>query len=207
MKVLLINGSPNEHGCTYTALREVEKALAAEGIDTEIFHIGVEPLPGCTGCNGCAGSGCCIFDDRVNDALEIAEGCDAYVLGSPVHYAGIPGDMKSFLDRFFWAGENGTHRLKPGAAVVSCRRAGSTATLDGLNKYMTISEMPIVSSGYWNMVHGTNPKEVEQDLEGMQMMRTLGRNMAWLMKSIEAGRREGLEKPETEPRARTNFIR
>ena len=204
MKVLLINGSPNEHGCTCTALREVEKTLRAEGIDTELFHIGVEPLPGCTGCNGCYGSSRCIFDDRVNDALDIAEGCDAYVFGAPVHYAGIPGDMKSFLDRFFWAGE---HRLKPGAAVVSCRRAGATAALDGLNKYMTIAEMPLVSSGYWNMVHGTSPAEVAQDLEGMQMMRTLGRNMAWLLKSIDAGRREGLAQPEVEPRVKTNFVR
>lgn len=204
MKVLLINGSPNEHGCTYTALREVEKTLRAEGIDTELFHIGVEPLSGCTGCNGCYGSSRCIFDDRVNDALDIADGCDAYVFGAPVHYAGIPGDMKSFLDRFFWAGY---HRLKPGAAVVSCRRAGATAALDGLNKYMTIAEMPIVSSGYWNMVHGTNPEEVVQDLEGMQMMRTLGRNMAWLLQSIDAGRREGLAQPETEPRVKTNFVR
>ena len=204
MKVLLINGSPNEHGCTYTALREVEKTLRAEGIDTELFHIGVEPLSGCTGCNGCYGSSRCIFDDRVNDALDIADGCDAYVFGAPVHYAGIPGDMKSFLDRFFWAGY---HRLKPGAAVVSCRRAGATAALDGLNKYMTIAEMPLVSSGYWNMVHGTNPEEVAQDLEGMQMMRTLGRNMAWLLQSIDAGRREGLAQPETEPRVKTNFVR
>ena len=204
MKVLLINGSPNEHGCTYTALREVEKTLRAEGIDTELFHIGVEPLSGCTGCNGCYGSSRCIFDDRVNDALDIADGCDAYVFGAPVHYAGIPGDMKSFLDRFFWAGY---HRLKPGAAVVSCRRAGATAALDGLNKYMTIAEMPLVSSGYWNMVHGTNPEEVVQDLEGMQMMRTLGRNMAWLLKSIDAGRREGLAQPEAEPRVKTNFVR
>ena len=204
MKVLLINGSPNEHGCTWTALREVEKTLRAEGIDTELFHIGVEPLSGCTGCNGCYGSSRCIFDDRVNDALEIAEGCDAYVFGAPVHFAGIPGDMKSFLDRFFWAGR---HRLKPGAAVVSCRRAGATAALDGLNKYMTIAEMPLVSSGYWNMVHGTNPAEVAQDLEGMQMMRTLGRNMAWLLKSIDAGRRDGLARPETEPRVKTNFVR
>ena len=204
MKVLLINGSPNERGCTYTALREVEKTLRAEGIDTELFHIGVEPLSGCTGCNGCYGSSRCIFDDRVNDALDIADGCDAYVFGAPVHYAGIPGDMKSFLDRFFWAGY---HRLKPGAAVVSCRRAGATAALDGLNKYMTIAEMPLVSSGYWNMVHGTNPEEVVQDLEGMQMMRTLGRNMAWLLQSIDAGRREGLAQPETEPRVKTNFVR
>lgn len=204
MKVLLINGSPNEFGCTYTALHEIEKVLNAEGIATEMFHIGNEPLPGCCGCNGCAKSSRCVFDDRVNDALEIAEGCDAYILGSPVHFAGIAGDMKSFLDRFFWAGN---HRLKPGTAVVSCRRAGSSAALDGLNKYMTISQMPLVSAGYWNMVHGRTPEEVVQDLEGMQVMRTLGRNMAWLLKSIEAGKAAGLPLPEGEKKIRTNFIR
>ena len=204
MKDLLINGSPDREGCTYTALCEVEKTLRAEGIDTEIFHIGVEPLPGCSGCCGCEGQGRCIFDDAVYEALEKAETADAYVFGSPVHYAGIAGDMKSFMDRFFWAGD---HTLKPAAAVVSCRRAGATATLDGLNKYMTIAQMPVVSSGYWNMVHGNTPDEVRQDLEGMQVMRTLGRNMAWLLKSIEAGRNAGLPLPEREKRIATNFIR
>ena len=204
MKVLLINGSPNEFGCTYTALREVEKELNAAGVDTEIFHIGTEPISGCSGCEGCAASGRCIIDDRVNDALELAEKCDAYVFGSPVHYAGIAGDMKSFMDRFAWAGD---HRLKPGAAVVTCRRGGATAALDGLNKYMTIAQMPLVSSCYWNMAHGKTPAELTQDLEGMQVMRTLGRNMAWLLKSIEAGRAAGLEKPLEEARIKTSFIR
>ena len=204
MKVLLVNGSPNEHGCTYTALHEVEKTLNAEGIETVMFHIGTEPLSGCSGCSCCEESGRCILDDRVNDALDLAEKCDAYVFGSPVHYAGISGDMKSFMDRFTWAGG---HRLKPAAAVVSCRRAGSTATLDALNKYMTIAQMPLVSSCYWNMVHGKTPDEVVQDLEGMQVMRTLGRNMAWLLKSIEAGKRAGLEPPVQEDRIMTNFIR
>lgn len=204
MKVLLINGSPNEFGCTYTALREVEKELRLAGCETEIFHIGNEPLSGCVGCGGCSVSSRCILGDRVNDALDIAEGCDAYVFGSPVHYAGISGDMKSFMDRFFWAGD---HRLKPGAAVVSCRRAGSTAALECLNKYMTIAQMPLVSSCYWNMVHGSTPEQVLEDKEGMQIMRTLGRNMAWLLRSIEAGKAAGLALPEQEARVRTNFIR
>ena len=204
MKVLLINGSPNEAGCTYTALHEVEKVLNAEGIETVMFHIGTEPIAGCTGCSCCELSGRCVLDDRVNDALDLAESCDAYVFGSPVHYAGIAGDMKSFMDRFAWAGD---HRLKPAAAVVSCRRGGATATLDALNKYMTIAQMPVVSSCYWNMVHGKTPAEVVQDLEGMQVMRTLGRNMAWLLKSIEAGRSAGVKLPEQEERVMTNFIR
>lgn len=204
MKVLLINGSPNEHGCTYTALREVEKTLVEAGIETEIFHIGTEPVDGCCGCDGCAESGRCVFGGVVNTALEKAESADAFVFGCPVHYAGIPGSMKAFMDRFFWAGN---HRLKPGAAVVSCRRGGATATLDGLNKYMTIAQMPLVSSCYWNMVHGKCPEDVVQDLEGMQVMRTLGRNMAWLLKSIEAGRKAGLDTPELEKRVITNFIR
>lgn len=203
MKVLLINGSPHKFGCTYTALSEVEKALNENGIETEIFHIGTAPISSCTACRGCSNNRC-VIDDVVNSALEKAEAADAFVFGSPVHYAGISGSMKSFMDRFFFAAE---HKLKPGAAVVSCRRAGSSAALDILNKYMTIAQMPVVSSGYWNMVHGNTPDEVRQDLEGMWVMRTLGRNMAWLLKSIEAGRKNGLAFPEAEPKPITNFIR
>lgn len=203
MKVLLINGSPHKFGCTYTALSEVEKALNENGIETEIFHIGTAPISSCTACRGCSNNRC-VIDDVVNSALEKAEAADAFVFGSPVHYAGISGSMKSFMDRFFFAAE---HKLKPGAAVVSCRRAGSSAALDILNKYMTIAQMPVVSSGYWNMVHGNTPDEVRQDLEGMWVMRTLGRNMAWLLKSIDAGRKNGLAFPEAEPKPITNFIR
>lgn len=203
MKVLLINGSPHKFGCTYTALSEVEKTLNENGIETEIFHIGTTPISSCTACRGCSNNRC-VIDDVVNSALEKAEAADAFVFGSPVHYAGISGSMKSFMDRFFFAAE---HKLKPGAAVVSCRRAGSSAALDILNKYMTIAQMPVVSSGYWNMVHGNTPDEVRQDLEGMWVMRTLGRNMAWLLKSIEAGRENGLAFPEAEPKPITNFIR
>lgn len=203
MKVLLINGSPHKFGCTYTALSEVEKTLNENGIETEIFHIGTTPISSCTACRGCSNNRC-VIDDVVNSALEKAEAADAFVFGSPVHYAGISGSMKSFMDRFFFAAE---HKLKPGAAVVSCRRAGSSAALDILNKYMTIAQMPVVSSGYWNMVHGNTPDEVRQDLEGMWVMRTLGRNMAWLLKSIDAGRKNGLAFPEAEPKPITNFIR
>lgn len=207
MKVLLINGSPKARGCTYTALSEVAKVLEEEQIETEIFHVGDDPIIGCTGCRSCSGAnaGKCKYEDTVNIALAKAKGADAFVFGSPVHYASGSGMITSFLDRFFQAGE-GFH-YKPGAAVVSCRRGGATATQDQLNKYFTFHSMPIVSSQYWNMVHGNTPEEVKQDLEGMQIMRTLGRNMAWLLKCVEAGKATGVSLPEKEPRLHTNFIR
>lgn len=208
MKVLLINGSPNVKGCTYTALSEVAKELEKENIETEIFHVGKDPIRGCMDCGGCSRNdlGKCSFnDDIVNIALEKAKEADGFIFGSPVHYAGASGHITSFLDRFFYAGCS--FEYKPGAAVVSCRRGGSTAALDQLNKYFTISRMPIVSSQYWNMVHGNTPDEVRQDLEGMQIMRTLGKNMAWLLKCIQAGKEAGISIPENETRVRTNFIR
>ena len=208
MKVLLINGSPKVQGCTYTALCEVAKELEKENIETEIFHVGNKPIRGCMACGSCFknDSGKCVFDDdTVNIALEKAKAADGFVFGSPVHYAGASGQITSFLDRFFYAGDG--FQYKPGAAIVSCRRGGSTAAFDQLNKYFTIASMPVVSSQYWNMVHGTTPEEVKQDLEGMQTMRTLGKNMAWLLKSIQAGKEAGVTLPEKEPRARTNFIR
>lgn len=208
MKVLLINGSPREKGCTYTALLEVAKELEKENIETEIFHVGNKPIRGCMACGGCSkgNSGKCVFDDdTVNIALEKAKEADGFVFGSPVHYAAASGQMTAFLDRFFYAGRG--FQYKPGAAVVSCRRGGSTAAFEQLNKYFTISNMPVVSSQYWNMVHGNTPEEVRQDLEGMQTMRTLGKNMAWLLKCIQAGKEAGIKLPEKEPRAVTNFIR
>ena len=208
MKVLLINGSPKAKGCTYTALCEVAKSLENENIETEIFHVGNKPIRGCMACGGCfkEGSGKCVFDDdTVNIALEKAKSADGFIFGSPVHYAAASGQITSFLDRFFYAGNSFQYKL--GAAVVSCRRGGATATFEQLNKYFTISNMPIVSSQYWNMVHGNNPEEVKQDLEGMQTMRTLGKNMAWLLKSIQAGKEAGITLPEKEQRAVTNFIR
>jgi multimeric flavodoxin WrbA len=208
MKVLLINGSPRAKGCTYTALCEVAKELEKENIETEIFHVGNNPIRGCMACGGCSrtNSGMCIYnDDTVNIALEKAKTADAFVFGSPVHYAGASGQITAFLDRFFYAGDG--FQYKPGAAIVSCRRGGSTAAFEQLNKYFTISNMPIVSSQYWNMVHGNTPEEVKQDLEGMQTMRTLGKNMAWLLKSIQAGVHAGVPLPEKESRVATNFIR
>jgi len=206
MKVLLINGSPNTEGCTFTALSEVAKALNENGIETEIVQIGHLIVRGCIACGHCKKSGSCMFDDIVNEVIEKAKIADGFIFGSPVYYSGINGTMKSFLDRLFYSGSKHL-AYKPGAAVVSARRAGTSAALHQLNHYFTINNMPLVSSQYWNMVHGNTPDEVRQDKEGMQIMRTLGRNMAWLLKSIEIGEQYGIEKPETEPRERTNFIR
>ena len=167
MNVLLINGSPHKDGCTNAALAEMAKVLNESGIETTIFHIGSAPVGGCVGCGGCAGKNRCVFQDQVNVALDKAAKADGFIFGSPVHYASAGGAITSFLDRMFFAGkENMVY--KPGAAVVSCRRAGSTATLDQLNKYFTISSMPLVGSSYWNMVHGNTPEEVLQDKEGLQ---------------------------------------
>lgn len=209
MKVLLINGSPNFQGCTYTALGQVAGELENENIETEIFHVGKDPIRGCMACRNCVknNAGKCVFnDDTVNIALEKAQEADAFVFGSPVHYAGASGHITSFLDRLFFAGGRWL-AYKPGAAIVSCRRGGATAAFEQLNKYFTISNMPIVSSQYWNMVHGSTPEEVAQDLEGMQTMRTLGKNMAWLLKSIQAGKEAGITLPEREKKVMTNFIR
>ncbi len=209
MKVLLINGSPNEKGCTYTALCEVAGQIVKSGINTEIFHVGKQPIRGCTACGHCrkTNSGKCVFnDDTVNQALALMKEADGVVVGSPVHYAGASGFITSFLDRCFYAGGS-VFAHKPGAAIVSCRRGGSTAAFDQLNKYFTISNMPVVSSQYWNMVHGNTPEEVKQDAEGMQTMRTLGNNMVWLLRCIEAGKAAGIQLPMKEKPQRTNFIR
>lgn len=205
MKVLLINGSPRPKGCTYTALAEAARELEREGIAVEIFHVGVKPIRGCMACQSCNNGRCKYDDDTVNTALDKAQGADGFIFGSPVHYAAASGHITSFLDRFFYAGEGFDN--KPGAAIVSCRRGGATAAFDQLNKYFAISNMPIVSSQYWNMVHGNTPEEVKQDLEGMQIMRTLGKNMAWLLKCIRAGGEAGVPLPQKEERVRTNFIR
>ena len=207
MKVLLVNGSPHEKGCTYTGLLEVAKELEKNGIETEIVHIGTKPIGGCIGCGGCFGKGKCVFGaDGVNAIIEKAETADGFIFGSPVHYAAAAGNMTSFLDRLFYAGKK-NFAYKPGAVIVSCRRGGATATFDQLNKYMTISNMLIVGSQYWNMIHGNKPEEVAQDEEGLQTMRTLGRNMAWILKCIEAGKAAGVSVPEGEKVLRTNFIR
>ena len=210
MKVLLVNGSPHSQGCTYTALEEVAKTLNIEGIETEIFQIGIKPLSGCIDCQKCQELGRCVFSDRVNEFLDIAKDADGFVFGSPVHYAAAGGAITSFLDRVFFADLlSGGQRfyLTPAAAIVSARRAGATATFDQLNKYFTISEMPVISSRYWNMVHGSTPDEVKKDLEGLQTMRILGRNMAWFLKCKEAGIKAGVAFPEREETILTNFIR
>ena len=205
MKVILINGSPNAKGCTYTALEEVSKTLKSEGIETEIIHVGHKDIRGCIGCRQCKTKGKCVFNDIVNDIAPKFKECDGIVIGSPVYFASANGTLVSFIDRLFYS-MNADKTMKVGAAVVSCRRGGNSATFDELNKYFTISQMPIASSQYWNMVHGNSPEEVQQDLEGLQTMRTLGKNMAFLIKSIQLGKKEfGL--PEKEEHKFTNFIR
>ena len=208
MKVLLLNGSPHPNGCTFRALSEVEKTLQQEGIETEIFHIGTEAIRGCMGCGMCRKNklGRCIFgEDAVNVVIKKMEECDGLIVGSPVHYAGASGGITSFLDRMFYS--TGGFAYKPGAAIVSCRRAGSTAALEQLNKYFMLMQMPVVASQYWNMVHGVNAEEVKQDLEGLQTMRTLGRNMAFLLRCKEAGLQAGVALPQQETPVFTNFIR
>lgn len=206
MKVILVNGGPHKEGCTYTALKEVEKQLNKNDIETEIFWLGVKPVAGCIGCGSCKNTGKCFVDDKVNEFIEKAKEADGFVFGTPVHFASATGAITSFMDRVFYAGKQ-IFQNKLGACVVSCRRGGATSTFDQLNKYFTINNMPIVSSQYWNMVHGNTPEEVVKDEEGMQTMRTLGNNMAWLLKCIEQGRKSGIEIPEKEQPIRTNYIR
>ena len=206
MKVLLINGSPHKDGCTFTALNEVAKALEKNGIETEILYLGVKPIAGCIACGKCSQLGKCFIDDKVNEILARCDEFDGLVIGSPVYYAGPSGQIRAFLDRLFYAGGR-RFAGKPGAAVVSCRRGGATAAFDQLNKYFTISSMPIVSSQYWNQVHGSYAEQVFQDEEGMQTMRTLGNNMAWLLKCIQLGKENGITLPEREPPVWTNFVR
>lgn len=210
MKVLLVNGSPHKEGCTFTALSEVGKALKAEGIDTGTFWIGVKPLSGCIACKTCVKKHKCVFDDAVNEFLDIAGDYDGFVFGTPVHWGGATGAITSFLDRAFYAdfcGGGNRFLLKPAAAVMSARRAGTTATWDQMNKYFGLMQMPIISSRYWNMVHGATSEQVRKDLEGMQVMRILGKNMALFLKCKEAGLAAGVALPEQEAISFTNFIR
>ena len=207
MKVLMVNGSPHKEGCTYTALKEVAKALENNGIETEILWVGIGEIPGCIGCGSCAKTGeGCFRKDLVNEFVKKAAEADGYIFGSPVHYAAASGALTSFMDRAFYSG-GGKMAGKPAATVVSCRRGGASAAFDQINKYYTINNMPVVSSQYWNQVHGSNAEEVVKDEEGMQTMRTLGNNMAWLLKCIEAGREKGIVFPDREPVICTNYIR
>ena len=207
MKVILVNGSQHKQGCTYTALREVEEVLNSLGIDTEMFWCGNKAIMGCVGCGHCAESKrCWNADDTVNEFLEKAEKADGFVFGTPVHSAGTSGFVKPFMDRAFCSKQS-LFFNKPAAAIVSCRRGGAQGAFEDLNRYFTISCMPGGWSKYWNEVHGNKPEEVMQDLEGMQTMRQLARNMAWMLKCIEAGRNAGVELPEHEKPIKTNFIR
>lgn len=205
MKVLLINGSPNREGCTYTALSEVAATLQKHGIETEILYLEKKPIAGCIACGTCGRTGECIQNDLVNETVRRLDEFDGIVLGSPVYYSAPSGQMVSFLNRLFYSGGR-KMAGKLGAAVVSCRRGGASATFEQLNQYFTISNMPIVSSQYWNSVHGFTPEDVRKDKEGLQTMRTLGENMSWLLKCIEAGRKSGVENPVYEPMQRTHFI-
>ncbi|MBE6887246.1 MAG: flavodoxin family protein [Ruminococcaceae bacterium] len=206
MKVLMINGSPHQYGCTYTALKEVSDKLNSHGIETEFVYLGTQAVHGCIACGGCYQSGKCVFDDQVNEILSKADRYDGVVVGSPVYYSGPNGTLCAFLDRLFYC-SRGRFANKFAAAVVSCRRMGNTSSLDRLNKYFQISKMHIVSSQYWNGVHGNTPEEVMQDREGMQIMRTLGENMAWLIKIADAGKKAGVPAPQYEKGVGTNFIR
>ena len=206
MKVVMINSSPHEYGCTYTALNEIAQELSKQGVESEILHIGKEAIHACTACGQCRKLGKCVFDDAVNRyAGKLAE-ADGLIFGTPVYYAGISGQLKCFMDRTFFSGSRKL-AYKPAAAVVSARRGGCTATFDDVTKYFTINNMPVVSSQYWNQVHGFTPDDVRKDEEGLQIMRTLARNMAWLLKCIECGKANGINLPEREPGVSTNFIR
>lgn len=209
MKVLLVNGSPHKEGCTFTALSEVASALSADGIETEIFWIGRQALSGCIGCGACSQNGRCFMNDTVNDFLEKAADFDGFVFGSPVHFAAMNGAMTSFMNRAFFCARSGDTPLrgKPAAMVASSRRAGSISTLDQLSRYFVHGGMPVVPSQYWPMVYGNTPGEVRQDAEGLQIMRTLGHNMRWMLCCFEAGRQMQIDYPERETRLQTNFIR
>lgn len=211
MKVLLVNGSPHKDGCTHRALQEAARTLEENNVETEIFWIGSKPLGGCIACKKCIERKKCVFPDTVNEFREKACEADGFIFGSPVHYAALSGNMTGFMDRLFYSeflgNANKAFYMKPAAAVLSARRAGTTAAFDQMNKYFTIQQMPIVSARYWNMVHGAKAADVEQDKEGLYNMRVLARNMAYLLKCQEAGRNAGIALPEFEPPVFTNFVR
>ncbi|MBE6976720.1 MAG: flavodoxin family protein [Ruminococcaceae bacterium] len=206
MKVLLVNGSPRQHGCTYTALSEAAKAFNQKGIETEIVWVGAQPVAGCTACGSCKKTGKCVFDDLVNRIVENIDSYDGFIFGTPVYYGGPSGQILALMNRLFYTAAP-KMAGKPVASVVSCRRGGSSATFQQMNMAYMITNMIVVTSQYWNQVHGNTPKEVMQDAEGLQTMRTLAENMTYIMNCIEAGKAAGVPAPAYEPRERTNFIR
>ncbi len=206
MNVLLINGSPRADGCTFTALSEISKKLNENGIQTEILQVGNVPVQDCIACGKCKATGKCVFDDVVNVIIEKSKTADGFVFGTPVYYAHPTGRILSVLDRAFYAGgANFVH--KPAAVIASARRAGTTVSLDTLSKYLGIKQMPIVSSSYWNMVHGSTPEQIYRDSEGMQTMRNIAANMAWILKCIDVGAKAGIAAPQNQVSERTNFIK
>ena len=212
MKVLLVNGSSHAHGTTMAALEEMIRVFEAEEIETEVIQLGGKPLADCLQCNACQKTGRCVIeDDGVNEFVTKAREADGFVFASPVYYAHPSGRIFSFLDRAFYsngrAGQPDAFRFKPGGAVAVARRGGNSASFDALNKYFGISQMPVAGSTYWNMVHGAVAGDAPQDAEGMQTMRNLARNMIWMMRCFEAGKRQGVPYPQTEKGANTNFIR
>jgi multimeric flavodoxin WrbA len=204
MKVLLVNGSPHEKGCTNRALQEVQAQLTKEGVETEIFWIGTK-VQGCIGCFSCMETGKCVFEDHLSGFIAKAKEADGFVFGSAVYFGSATGSISAFMDRLFFSGGKYLAH-KPVASVVSCRRGGASEAFAQLNMYYTMTNMPVISSQYWNQVHGMSPTDVEQDLEGLQTMRTLGSNMAWILKCIESGKKNGIGTPELEAQVMTNFI-
>lgn len=207
MKVLLVNGSPHKNGSTYTALREIENVLNADGIETSIVWLGTEAISGCLACGYCSRNGKCVKNDIVNEFAQRAKTADGFVFGTPVHYAGASGAITSFLDRLLYSTSCEPLRRKPAAIITVARRGGTTAAYDQLIKYPAYAEMPIISSNYWNMVHGLTPSDIPEDREGIQTVRLLGKNMAYFLRCIEAGKKAGIKAPEPEKKEITNFIR
>jgi multimeric flavodoxin WrbA len=204
MKVLAINGSPHAFGCTHTALSVMKEELIRENIDVDILHIGTNPIRGCIGCRSCMETKKCVYDDVVNEAAALARNANGLIIASPVHFSGIAGNMKCFLDRFFYSAGSEIMANKAGSALVCLRRSGGSAALDSMNHYLHYSKMAVASSHYWNIVHGQSPEEIYKDEEGVQIIKTAAQNLAWLLKSIHSG---NVDIPEKEPRMRTNFIR
>ena len=206
MKILLVNGSPHQHGCTYTALDEAARALNAHGIETEILWLGTKAMQGCIACGGCKKDCCCVFDDEVARVTRELDGIDGFIFGTPVYYGGPSGTVQAFMDRLF---HSAGRRMagKVAAAVVSCRRGGSTAAFQSMNMYFQMTNMIVITSQYWNQIHGNTRQEALQDAEGLQTMRILAENMRYVLQCLSAGKEKGVAPLSCEPRTATNFIR